>query len=261
MSKKVLSFVFTTLMLSMSVVTVANAQGFFELSPEDRAKREEERMKVEADLRAKMDLRVDERQNSLDARIETRKTEMEDRLEARKAEMEARREEFDAKREAFVEERKAKIEEFRAEAEAKRAEALKRGTEALKEVVTKQTENAKRVMTATVERLEGIALRIDSRIEKVKARGGDTSEAERLVAQARTNLDSAKVKIEALATIELTGEKVEDNFKIVREAGKEIKDLLKSVHEDLVSAVRSLSDVEASVTIETSTETTVQSEQ
>ena len=258
MSKKFIPLIFASLIFSVSMGTLVSAQGFFELSPEDRARREEERSKVEADLKARMEVRMEER----DTREEDRNSRFEVRSEerdARRAEMEARRAEMDAQREAFKEERKVKIDELRAEALAKREEAMKNGIEALKEVVSKQTENAQRIMTSTVERLENIALRMDSRIEKVKALGGDTTESERLVALARTDLDGAKVKIEALSSIELTGEKVQDNFKIVREAGADIKTLLRSAHENLVSAVRALSDIEVTVTAEVNTDATVES--
>jgi hypothetical protein len=103
-----------------------------------------------------------------------------------------------------------------------------------------------RIMTATVDRLEKIITRIDSRIEKVRTAGGDTTNAESSVSLAQTNLDDARAKIAAMqnldgtlstSTATSTGESI---FSNVKTAAKAVKASLTSAKENLVAALSSL---------------------
>lgn len=154
-------------------------------------------------------------------------------LEARRAEMEARRAEMDAEREA----RRAEFEAKRAEMEAKRVAFQQRNAERKVEQVT-------RVMLATIERLQKIGDRIQSRIDKIDEKGGDTADSEQFLAAARVNLDDAKVAVEAFGDIDLSGDDAQENYEKIRAAAAGARELIREAHTNLMMAVRSLSAVE-----------------
>ena len=109
-----------------------------------------------------------------------------------------------------------------------------------KEIAKKKAEKTARVMAATVERLEKLLTRIESRIAKIKAEGGVTVEAEVAIAAAKADILKAKAEIAAFATLELSGDNAQENFERVRTVAKEVKEIIKSVHTNLTKAVRSL---------------------
>ena len=103
---------------------------------------------------------------------------------------------------------------------------------------------------ATIERLDKIMLRVNSRIEKIKNGGGNTTIAEKFVADAKTELDVAKalllglsitadttVTLEASAT-STTRAKV--SLEALRKSAKELEAHLKNIHNNLEKAVGSL---------------------
>jgi hypothetical protein len=159
----------------------------------------------------------------------------------RKAEAKERRDEFEVKRtemEQTMKERREKLEENRSNTQV--------------QVATRKAETVLRFMSATVDRLEKIADRIDSRIEKLKSAGGDTSESEEFVAEARVDLANASASLEALVDIELSGETFQENFQRIRTIAAEAKEHIRSARENLVNAVRLLGQVQASVRVEAS---------
>ncbi len=153
------------------------------------------------------------------------------------AELEAKRAQMDAEREA----RRKEAEERRAEV---RTAVQENRLELRRDVVERKLANTVRVMSATVERLESIANRIASRIEKFKARGANTSESERYLAAARANLSDAGVAIEALASAELSDETIRENFERIRALAANVREHLRSAHTNLMMAARSLSSTE-----------------
>ena len=108
----------------------------------------------------------------------------------------------------------------------------------------KKSANTARVMKATVERLGKIISRLESKIEKVKSRGGNTSESERLVVEAKAHLSEATTSINTFANIQLSGETIKENFERIRTLATEAREHLRATHESLLMAVRALNAVE-----------------
>lgn len=127
-----------------------------------------------------------------------------------------------------------------------------RRTEFQRESAKRKIENAGRVLGATIERLEKIADRVESRIEKMAERGGDTSEAESYLAKARADLAGAKSAIGGFSSVDLSGETAQDNFQRVREAAAGIREYIRSAHHNLSLAVKPLKGSAATVKSEES---------
>lgn len=162
--------------------------------------------------------------------MEEKRTEMEDRHEELRAKAEERRAEIEQK----AEERRAQVEEKRAEMTQKRAEFQK-------EIAKKRLENTSRVTLATIERLENIADRIQSRIEKVTEAGNDTTEPVAYLNAARADLEAAKASVADFENLDLTSEDAQANFELIKVSAKEAKDHIRSAHENLKNAVKLLS--------------------
>ncbi|OHA92519.1 MAG: hypothetical protein A2665_00560 [Candidatus Zambryskibacteria bacterium RIFCSPHIGHO2_01_FULL_46_30] len=150
-----------------------------------------------------------------------------------RAEIEARRAQADERREAA-----------RIEAEARRAEAQSKRVEFQQAVAKRQVENTARVILATIERLENIIVRLESRMAKIKAQGGVTSESETFVAAARANLSDARLAVDAFVSIDLSSERALENFQRIRATAAETREHIRAAHRNLMMAVRSLSSVE-----------------
>ncbi|MEX2013712.1 MAG: hypothetical protein WD897_02245 [Parcubacteria group bacterium] len=181
-----------------------------------------EKMRAEAEVRR--------------AAAEARGDEVQARREMMNVELEAKRAQIDAKREAT-----------RVEFEAKRAETEAKRVDFQQSAAKRQVENAARVILATIERLENIIVRIESRIAKVKARGGLTAESERFVAVAKVNLSDARVVVGTFAGVDLSSERARENFERIRTAAAEAREHIRAAHQNLMMAVRSLGSVEANV--------------
>jgi len=160
-----------------------------------------------------------------------------------KAEMEARK----ASSTERMAERKAEVQVRQASSTAKRVE-MQRG------IAKRKAEHTARVLTATVERLEKIITRLESRIAKVKANGGVTTESEGFVAEARTHLSLAKTSIALFASVDLSGDKASENFERVRNIAAEVKEHLREAHRSLVQAVVSLGKTRAEVNVTSTVE-------
>lgn len=145
------------------------------------------------------------------------------------------------------EERQENIDERRASATAKRIEVQQN-------IAKRQVEHVSKVMLATIERLEKIIARIESRISKLKAEGGNVSESESFVALAKTDLAEAEVLIEAFVSIDLSSDKAQENFKRIREAAAKAREEIRSARTNLMKAVRLLGSVNAEVRTATSTD-------
>lgn len=130
--------------------------------------------------------------------------------------------------------------EVRAEIEARQASTTERRVEMQRNLVKRKAEHTARVFTATVERLEKIIVRLESRIAKVKALGGVTTESESFVAEAKNHLSLAKLSLAAFSSIDLSGDKARDNFERVRAVATEVKGHIREAHTSLMKAIRSL---------------------
>lgn len=133
-----------------------------------------------------------------------------------------------------------RIQEMRANMMMRKASSTERRVEMQQGLAKRKAENVARVIKATIERLEKIILRIESRIAKVEAQGGDTSESKAFVAAAKVNLADAKLAVDAFASLDLTSDKASENFEKVRVAAAEAKEYIRSAHQNLMMAVRSL---------------------
>lgn len=245
-------FLFSALVLGAFSPVLAQ-EGSVDASVETGNIQLETRARVNTDLRSTYEAgkaaleaqreRIKAETEARKAAAEARGDEAQARREALRVELEARRAEADARRETA-----------RAEAEARRAEAQARRVEFQRAAAERRVENAARVILATIERLEKIINRIESRIAKIQARGGATSEAEASVALAKGNLADARASVNAFINIDLSSEIAQDNFEKVRAAAAEAREHLRAAHRNLMMAVRSLSAVEASTEVNSSAE-------
>jgi hypothetical protein len=140
--------------------------------------------------------------------------------------------------------------DIKADIEARQASNTERRINFQIDIAERLATNVGRVLTATVTRLERIIDRIESRIEKIEARGGSTTEAEASIEAAEKNLVDAKASINLLTSLDLNGEKAQENFAAVRSAAKEAKSHIRLAHENLMKAVRSLMSASAKVEAE-----------
>ena len=134
----------------------------------------------------------------------------------------------------------------------------KRRQESREKIATKTAEVRKRVVAriktvflkilgryeAALARLDKIVQRIASRIDKLKARGVDTSQAEAalvsaegLGANAAQSIEDAKLKVDA---IDPESASVKDAVMTAKDAVKSAKQALKDYHQGLVKAIRLL---------------------
>lgn len=130
--------------------------------------------------------------------------------------------------------------EVKAEAQTRAASTSEARAEMQLSIVKRVVSNVTRVLTATVDRLEQIIVRIESRIAKFKAAGATTTESEGFVAEAKVHLDKAEASIRALASVELEGDSVRENFLKVRALAAEAKMHIREAHTSLMKTVRSL---------------------
>jgi len=183
-------------------------------------------------------------QNATTAPAGTRttvKAETKAQIEARRVEMEKKRLEFETEAAKKREERAMEAEKHRAEIETKKEEMLAKQAEFKRDIAERRIENAGRVILATVERLTNIADRIESRIEKVAAGGGETADAANYLNAARADLEAAKTSVAEFDKLDLSGDDAQVNFELVKVAAKEAKDNIRSAHENLKNAVSSFS--------------------
>lgn len=114
-------------------------------------------------------------------------------------------------------------------------------TERVAEVRTETLERARervtRLMSSTINRLEKISDRVESRIEKQKNAGLDVVEAEKLVADSKMHLEEAKMSLESIKQIDTSTGKLKDNLQNLRKLAGETKKHLKNARESLSKAV------------------------
>lgn len=135
---------------------------------------------------------------------------------------------------------KARIDARLASSTARRATSTARKMELREDISKRRADHTGKKLLATIERLEKLADRVESRIEKVEANGGDASTSERFLAEARAHLSEARVALEAYSSVDLSGERLSENFERVRAAAAEVKEHLRLAHRSLVDAIRSL---------------------
>ena len=200
---------------------------------------------------------------ALEAQRETMKKEFEVRKKAAEAkgdEMQAKREMMKLELETKRAEMDAKREAMKKEAELRRASSTAKRVEFQQDIAKRKVEKTTKVILETISHVEKIIVRLESRIAKVKTRGGDTTESERLVALAKTNLSDAKATVATFADLDLTSDKAKENFEKIRIAAASARELIRAARENLMLAVRALHAVQAKVE-ENSATTTTETEQ
>src|SRR3989344_482514 len=183
---------------------------------------------------------VSAQEASLNVSLDTRAIQVQAQM---RAEIEARRVQADERREPL-----------RVEAESRRASSTARRIEFQQDIAKRQVENTARVILATIGRLENIIVRLESRIAKIKARGGLTSESEGFVAAARVNLSDARLAVDAFVSIDLSSERALENFQRIRATAAETREHIRAAHRNLMMAVRSLGSVEMNLEADISVE-------
>src|SRR3989304_2308879 len=131
----------------------------------------------------------------------------------------------------------------------------------LRERVENRFEKMNARFQATIERLEGLVVRVQSRIEKIKNAGGDILVAERYVNDAKVSLEAEKVllislKTTAEATVALenattTRAQAKVSLSALAKIAKDIEKNLGSARKSLEKAVGSLKGVSTTVKTET----------
>lgn len=129
--------------------------------------------------------------------------------------------------------KKNEIEEKKVELEAKRATFQQ-------DIAKRRVDHVSKVISATIRRLERIIERIESRIAKFEEKGAIVTDSLNSVALTKSNLSDARIALEALATIDISGETAQENFDKIREVATEAKAHLREAHSNLTLAVRSL---------------------
>lgn len=134
--------------------------------------------------------------------------------------------------------------------EERRAEARERMEEKRSEILKHLSEQMFKRMEAAIERYTKLSDRVDSRIQKLKEKGVDTTKSESLIAITRTKIAEAKTAVEAakqevegaatLADNSASSTKPIDAGKRVRENLEKARLAITAAHKALVSAIESL---------------------
>jgi chromosome segregation ATPase len=102
---------------------------------------------------------------------------------------------------------------------------------------------------ATIDREREIASKITARIEKIKANGGTTTEAEKFVAEAKTYLDEAQKQLDTLKTTAMNDSQIasstttsiaKETLSAMKKANQDLEKNLRSAHQSLQKSVGSL---------------------
>jgi hypothetical protein len=129
---------------------------------------------------------------------------------------------------------------IKARIEANKASSTAKRIEVQQNIAKRQMERAAKVFTATIQHLESILARVESRIAKVRAEGGAVLESETFVIEVKNHLSQAKTALNAFASIQVTSDKASENFEAVRKAGAEVKVHIREAHQSLMKAIRAL---------------------
>lgn len=189
--------------------------------------------------------KIDGRIQKIDARLDDKKTKIQTSATLLKEKMPEKAAQIDQK----VEERTERIED-RADTQKDKLEDKKvRIEDKLEKKLVNITVRRAAILSATWNRLDKLATRIESRIEKNTAVNIDTITAKGHVTEARTALTTAQ---ETLKSVSVESAKTD-----IITAFESTKMSLKKAHTELNQAVQSLKTVKSTVTTETKTDTKV----
>ena len=137
-----------------------------------------------------------------------------------------------------------------------RDEIQQRQDAQMREVMKRQAAKVWTRIEATIERMDNIMSRVLTRVEKIKNAGGDTTAAEKNVADAKTSLDSAKASFALLGTsidafassTSQTASSTASGVKNLRTISQSIEKNLQKTQKSLEKAVGSLKGVSLTAT-------------
>ncbi len=165
--------------------------------------------------------------------------------EQAKQEMERTREQAKTEAENIREKAKTEIERVREQAKTNleyTREKLKdsRG-EIKKEIASKRVNQTLKVYTEAADRLDKIVVRIEARIAKIKAAGGDTTAIQTSLDLGKTKLAEARAGIAAFAAVDVSSatstSTAQTLFNTVKTAAAKAKEALKTAHASLVKTI------------------------
>ena len=171
---------------------------------------------------------------------------MKDNMEARK---DLRASTTNAMKDA-MNQRKDEMKELRERLGSSTKEKMMQKSDVLRRVMVNQVMKMLGRMQATIDRLTKISEKISTRIVKIKSAGGQTAEAEGFVSEAKTSLSQAQSLLNSLKEASTTIAYVIDQNGLasstkrdkdkVKGVVSEIEKNLRSAHNSLVNAVKSL---------------------
>ncbi len=188
---------------------------------------------------------------------EQTKVEIEKAREQAKTEIENVREQAKTQAENVREQAKTEMERVREQAKTNleyAREKLKdsRG-EIKKEIATKRVSQTLKVYTASADRLDKIVVRIESRIAKIKAAGGDTTAIQTSLDLGKTKLAEARANIAAFAAIDVSSatstSTAQTLFNTVKVAAAKAKESLKAAHASLVKTITLIQGSEKTIKV------------
>ncbi len=111
--------------------------------------------------------------------------------------------------------------------------------------------NVTRVMNATIERLNGIIARMESRITKLKAAGAVTVDAEASISAAKSDLLTVKTNVDAINSLDLSGSTTtsQTNFETIKTDAGIARESLTSARKNLEKALQFLMKIQKTVKV------------
>lgn len=196
-----------------------------------------------------MPIRAEARVDMGAARVEmrtgattTRET-MQERAVEKRQEVEVRKETRASSTDAGIEARKENV-EGRMEKRASTTEML---VEARKEKLEDRLSNIQKNLTTTLERslvrLTEIKTKIEARITKIEAEGGDATAARESLASAEVKLTAANSAIGAVADIEITEGDVKLSFEAFKVAASAARTAVRDFQKSLMDTIQALKPV------------------
>lgn len=173
-------------------------------------------------------------------RAQLRKQEMEKNIEERREEMRKRIEENKSAATLRKTNTKANIASRAADMQQKLEERVKARLQTLFDRMMSR-------MKAAVERMDSILVRMESRVEKLKADGKNTEDIEDMISSANIALDEVTVDIEAThKEFETVLESAEPRvaFEEMKSIVKENHDQLKTIHQSLVKIIQAIAKLQ-----------------
>lgn len=142
-----------------------------------------------------------------------------------------------------------RIQEKKGEIKDRIASTSSARREKMKEELKKKFDRMIKRIEATIQRQETIMGKINARISKIKTGGGNTTEAEKFVSDAKTKIDTAKTDLQTLKTTAASGAQdlstttdsvKKETLDKMRDVNKNIEKNLKEAHNLLEKALGSL---------------------